>query len=190
MEWLNVKNRQELEKLSLVNGKRNLNRMKLIIKTDIKNYIKEHGFKEKAAFEMINLKSSSWAGLYDRICIFKDMINTFSSNKAYVVNENLSELESNKEEKYNDVEAIKEIREIEYFKSEEDRLLFYILEMDGKKRSENLGITRSCFLSKKNAQKWRNEISKKVHPDKTNNPKAQKAAAKINQLYKEMIGND
>ncbi|MGL5766697.1 MAG: hypothetical protein ACRCX8_13755, partial [Sarcina sp.] len=85
---------------------------------------------------------------------------------------------------------IKEIREIEYFKSEEDRLLFYILEMDGEKRSENLGITRSCFLSKKNAQKWRNEISKKVHPDKTNNPKAQKAAAKINQLYKEMIGND
>ena len=168
MNWLNVGSKDELIELSKVDGKKNFIRMKRIIKSDLTKFIQNHGFEEKASLDMIQLTGRSWDGLYDRICIFRDMINGL-------------EKEDNK---------ICISYEIDYFKTEEDKMIFYIIEMDGKKRSANLGVTRKCFTDKDEARKWKNNMLKKIHPDKTNNKYATDAAAEVNQLYKEMVGND
>lgn len=161
MEWLNVRDKDELMELSKVNGKKNFVNIKKIIKRDLVEFIKNHGYKEKASLEMIKITSASWSGLYDRICIFRDMIQALEVGNKF-----------------------------DYFKSEEDEIIFYVLEMDGKKRSDKLGITRKCFMDKEEARKWKNNILKIIHPDKINNKYATDAVAEINQLYKEMVGND
>ena len=61
--------------------------------------------------------------------------------------------------------------------------------MDGKRRSEKLGITRKCFLNKEEARKWKNNILKSIHPDKVSHKYSNEAVAEINQLFEEMVGN-
>lgn len=170
MDWLNVTSLDELKEVSKVNGKSNFNNIKKMIKKDITNYIENHGYKEKASLKMITVTGNSWSGLYDKICIFRDIINTFSQSS----NDNLNSNKMNNG----------------YFKSNEDELIFYILEMDGKRRSDKLGITRKCFMDKSEARKWKNDILKIIHPDKLKHPMANEAVSEINQLYKEMVDDE
>lgn len=159
MEWLRVQSVAELQELSKVRGKRSLNNIRRIIKADLRNYVIETGIKDKSAQEMISITSNSWDGLYNKICLFRNMIDSYSNSN------------------------------IDYFKSKEDELIFYILEMDGKRRSEKLGITRKCFLNKEEARKWKNNILKSIHPDKVSHKYSNEAVAEINQLFEEMVGN-
>lgn len=169
LEWLEVKSITELKKLG------NFRIVKKTIKDDLCNFFIGESSNEKNIVEMIKINSSSWDGLYNKIVSFKHLINQYSDK-----NEKIDEIKSKITFSRDD--------SIEYFKTQEDELIFYLLEMDGKKRSQKLFITKKCFTSESEAKKWRNKISKKIHPDKTKNKNATKASAKLNQLYKEMIG--
>lgn len=163
MDWLNVNNIEDIKKFGT------LNEVKKIIKNDLKVYFSGVKSKDKNIIEMISVKSSSWIGLLDKIKALKIFVNEFSDIKNN---------ETYNSDAYND----------DYFKSKTDEYIFYLLEMDGKQRAEKLKISRNCYLSISAAKKWRNKIAKELHPDKSNHKKATQAAAKLNQLYKEMIG--
>lgn len=74
-----------------------------------------------------------------------------------------------------------------YFKSEGSRYIFALVELDTEKRAEMLGITRELYSDSILAKKWYRDISKKIHPDVCNETNADKAMAKLNQLYRRMI---
>ncbi|MCW8346026.1 DnaJ domain-containing protein [Vibrio sp. ZSDZ65] len=70
-----------------------------------------------------------------------------------------------------------------YFKSENDRILFLLLEVDGKRRNQLLGITSEMYEDEEAAKKWYKSLSNKVHPDKNDDPRAAEAFDKLKQLY-------
>ncbi|MGL4760906.1 MAG: hypothetical protein ACRC6T_05890 [Sarcina sp.] len=162
MKWLGVTSVDELKKL----GK--MKEVQKNIRVDLDEYFKGKKSKDKNIIEMIKITSNSWEGLLDKIKGFRNLINDLS-RETYAI-----EIDDS----------------VDYFKSEEDRTIFALLELEGRKRNEVLGITRKCFMNEKDAKKWRNEISKRVHPDKSKNKYADRASAKINQLYTEMVGHE
>ncbi|WP_297519974.1 hypothetical protein [uncultured Clostridium sp.] len=163
MEWLNASNVKELKKLGKMRDVQNS------IKVDLENYFKEKKSKDKNIIGIIKITSNSWDGLLDKIIALKDFLNQFDKDK---------------------IECNEENESIEYFKTEEDKIIFALLELEGRKRNNILGITRKCFMSEKDAKVWRNNLSKKIHPDKSKNKYATMASAKINQLYTEMVGHE
>lgn len=56
-----------------------------------------------------------------------------------------------------------------YFKSEKDKIVFLLLEVDGERRNKLLGITDDMYEDKKLATKWYRRLSLIVHPDKMDN---------------------
>jgi hypothetical protein len=76
--------------------------------------------------------------------------------------------------------------DVEYFKSEADRIIFFLLELDGEARAKALGITKAHFRSKITASGWRDGLVKIIHPDICNHPNANKALATLNGLYGQM----
>ena len=58
--------------------------------------------------------------------------------------------------------------EDEYFKSDRDRIVFLLLEVDGERRNALLGITDEMYENKKLAKKWYKKTALIVHPDKKN----------------------
>ena len=74
--------------------------------------------------------------------------------------------------------------QIDYFKSDRDRILFLLLEVDGKRRNQLLGITSEMYENKEAAKKWYKSLSIKIHPDKNpGDPKAVEAFSKLKGLY-------
>lgn len=74
--------------------------------------------------------------------------------------------------------------EIDYFKSDLDRILFLLLEVDGKRRNELLGITSEMYENKEAAKKWYKSLSFKIHPDKNpDDPRAAEAFDKLKGIY-------
>lgn len=168
MNWLYVKSIEELKAFGKMKD------VKKLVKKDLAEFFKKQKSADQNITEMIKITSGSWVGLYNKICALREFMNTIKVDNSLIEKDVVNESKAT---------------EIKYFKSEEDEIIFYLLEMEGKKRSEKLGITRACFINEKEAKKWRNRISKKIHPDKTNNKNATEATAKLNQLYKEMIGD-
>lgn len=77
--------------------------------------------------------------------------------------------------------------EYEYFRSELDKLCFLLIEMEGKKRNDHLGIKRIHYVSKKHAKKWYKGIAFKIHPDRNpDHPKCKEALAELNEIYQHM----
>lgn len=77
--------------------------------------------------------------------------------------------------------------EIDYFKSDLDRILFLLLEVDGKRRNELLGITSEMYENKEVAKKWYKSLSFKIHPDKNpDDPRAAEAFDKLKGIYDKM----
>lgn len=170
MEWLKVNSVEELKKMG------NLKTVRSVIKKDLENYFKNMNSKDKNIVEMIKVSSNNWNGIYDKIKALNSFINYHLEGEAV------------SDRKNNIVKS--QGGNLDYFKSKEEELIFYLLELDGEKRNKKLNITKSCYYNKKDAKKWRNNIAKYLHPDKLSHPKAERATAKLNQLYFEMVGNE
>ena len=65
-----------------------------------------------------------------------------------------------------------------YFKGEREMFEFILLYTDGKKRSELLGVTFSCYSKKKIREDWYKNILSKISDER--------AIAKLEQIYNEM----
>ncbi len=74
-----------------------------------------------------------------------------------------------------------------YFKGDAEKYIFFLLELDGKERSDRLGINKVHHIDKEVATQWRNKIAKIIHPDVCKHCKAEKAMAKLNEIYEGMI---
>lgn len=138
-----------------------LDKLRKTIKADCKELLNTYESKDKNVVEMIKITSGSWKGIVDKILIFKDVVKKLE-------NEGGGEL----------------------FKSEEARIIFYLLEIDGPKRAKALNITKLHYSDKSLAKKWRDNLAKKIHPDKCKIEGANIAISKLNQLYEEMVVNE
>ncbi|PIH55810.1 hypothetical protein [Paenibacillus sp. LK1] len=76
--------------------------------------------------------------------------------------------------------------EIDFFKSDIDQLIFYILKLDGDTRLKYLGISEFFYKNKEIATRWRNRMIKKLHPDICKHPLASEATSEVNKLYEGM----
>ena len=113
----------------------------------------------------------SWKNLYNSIIELKQLIHEFEGE----INE------GNINNNYNDNK---------YFISKASEYIFYLVELDGKERMEKLKVTRKHYSNKKVAKEWRDNIAKEIHPDVCKIKDAEKAIAKLNQLYSGMISNE
>ena len=121
--------------------------------------------------KIINVKLGSWKNLYNSIIELKQLIHEFEGE----INE------GNINNNYNDNK---------YFISKASEYIFYLVELDGKERMEKLKVTRKHYSNKKVAKEWRDNIAKEIHPDVCKIKDAEKAIAKLNQLYSGMISNE
>ena len=76
----------------------------------------------------------------------------------------------------------------DYFKSPTDKLIFSLIELDGKNRQKQLGIGPLHYKNSDLAKKWKKETATKLHEDRCKHPKAKEAWHKMEEVYKEMIG--
>lgn len=166
MEWLNIESVEELKQLGTM---RKVIRM---IKKDMADLFKDKESRDKNIVSMIEVKSNSWQGLYQKIVALREVITYIDGN--FIINKNIDNLKE-------------EGRDEGYFNSKESEYIFYLLELDGKQRADKLNITMKCYSSKKEAKLWRDSIAKIIHPDKCNNSRANEAICKLNQLYEDML---
>lgn len=171
MEWLKVSSVDELKKL----GK--IQQTMLVIKKDIERLFQDKKSKDKNVAAMLSVKSNSWDGLYQKIIVLREVISYINDN-AIIKNSDV----------VTKVESQGEIDESAYFKNKEAEYIFYLLELDGKQRSEKLNITMKCYSNKKEAKIWRDSIAKIIHPDICKDQRANEAICKLNQLYEDMVG--
>jgi hypothetical protein len=75
-----------------------------------------------------------------------------------------------------------------YFNSEESRLIYALIELDGEQRLKELGVNKSYYRDVNKAKKWRNELAKIIHPDVCKHPKAALAINKLTELFENMVG--
>jgi len=76
---------------------------------------------------------------------------------------------------------------MKYFKTDADKYIFALLELDGPSRTKVLGITKKMYSSKELADKWYMNILENIHDRSSSDGEAQKALVKLNTLYGEMI---
>lgn len=144
-----------------INSSNNLNDLKQIA-NDMGGF-KKLIEKVKNDIGINNRTFKSWNGLFTFILQFNKKYRT-SDNKISIVSD-------------------------PYFKSDSSRYIFALVELDGEKRAEMLGITRELYSNNEMAKKWYRDISKKIHPDVCGEENAEKAMAKLNQLYGRMTQN-
>lgn len=75
---------------------------------------------------------------------------------------------------------------MEYFKSEADRIIFCLLELDGETRQKKLNITKFLFFQKEAATIWRDNLIKVIDPTFCDHPKASCALEELNSIYYQM----
>ena len=77
-----------------------------------------------------------------------------------------------------------------YFKSEQHRYIFALIELDGENRAKILDITNDLYNDKDKARSWRDKIIKLIHPDVCSIEGTEKAMAKVNELYSRMVEDE
>ncbi|NFG61351.1 hypothetical protein [Clostridium sp. CMCC3677] len=164
MEWLNCETKEKILKEKYGS----LDKLRKAIKKDCRQLLLQYNSSDKNVIEMFRITSGSWKGIIDKISIFKEVIKK--------LNMDVNKVEKDEREESSET----------FFKSEQARLIFYLLEIDGVKRAKALNITKTQYSNKKLAKKWRDNIAKKIHPDICNVKGANKAISKLNQLYEEM----
>jgi hypothetical protein len=80
-------------------------------------------------------------------------------------------------------------KEYNYFKTEGDRYIFALTQTDGSTRCNLIGLDEELYYNQDKAQKWYENISKKIHPinNKDNAENAMNAMNKLNGLYSRML---
>ena len=71
-----------------------------------------------------------------------------------------------------------------YFKDEEAKYIFYLVEIGGRIQMDLLGIKRIHYINKDIAKSWYEEINNKIKNSKY--PKAVEAVKQLENLYKGM----
>ena len=71
-----------------------------------------------------------------------------------------------------------------YFKDEEAKYIFYLVEINGKIQMDLLGIKRIHYINKDMAKIWYEEISNRIKNSK--HPKVVEAIKQLQNLYKGM----
>lgn len=69
----------------------------------------------------------------------------------------------------------------EYFKSTTDFVIYTLLETDGRRRCDNLGIREIHYSDKQAANEWKLSVRQYLHPNDT------AALAKLEELYLNMV---
>lgn len=77
---------------------------------------------------------------------------------------------------------------IKYFKTDADKYIFALLELDTENRTRLLHISKKMYASKKLADEWYMEILEAIHERTLSEGDAQKALKILNNLYDGMIG--
>lgn len=171
MEWLYLDGVENLKKYAVGKYAKNTFRnFKNEIKEDLIGYVDTYGKGIKGREEIFKVTANSWGNLYLKINLFRTVVNNLGDKK---------EVESSKSE---------EIYESEYFKSKSDELIFYILELSGKKRNEMLGVKDEFYKERALAEKWRKSILLKIHPDVSKNIRASEAVIEFNKLCEMIVG--
>lgn len=160
MDWLNVRTLQDLKKLGKFN--------------EIKKKVSQE-FNGK-----IKVSARSW----------NDLFNSIMELKSFLVKEsNLNENETPNSPLRNNLlinNRLNKVKSIDYFKTEADQYIYYLLELDGKTRQEKLKITDYHYRNRQYASKWYKDIVKIIDPDVCRHKKANPAVAKLNNIYKGM----
>lgn len=140
----------------------------------------------------ITIKANSWNALLESIKALRK-VNAIMENPSSKLEgdegvENASSQLENNEGIENPSSKLEddEERGIPFFKSENDEVVFYLTQLDGKDRLDKLGVSIVHYSDKKLANKWRNSILKKIHPDKWKDGLGTQATAELNNIYKEM----
>ena len=74
-----------------------------------------------------------------------------------------------------------------YFCSDQSKIIFALMYLDGEIRAKLLGINESLYESKRKAKLWRGKLIKKIHPDYCADPLANEATTELNNIYERMI---
>lgn len=77
--------------------------------------------------------------------------------------------------------------ESDFFQSKEAEFIYYLTNLDGEIQREKLGIKPMLYNKKDYAKKWRNDILKEIHPDKSKHKEASKAIEVLNEIYAKMV---
>ena len=72
-----------------------------------------------------------------------------------------------------------------YFLNSGIRFIYALVELDGQKRLEELGVSKQLYYNAKKAEAWRNSIFNKIE-ENSNHPKAKAAITQLNKLYSSM----
>jgi len=72
------------------------------------------------------------------------------------------------------------------FTSNEAKIIYTLLNHEGEKRAEILGITREMYSSLKKSKKWHNNLAKLIHPDVSHYSLATEAISELNNIYEKM----
>ena len=76
-----------------------------------------------------------------------------------------------------------------FFKSETEKYLYGLTEVDGASRIKLLGIRDEFYSNSSAARNWRDHIIHLIHPDSNPHPSANKAASKLSELYENMTSD-
>lgn len=181
MEWLYLKNSEELKNYANRKYNKNpFNKLRKEIAEDLKSYINNIDKKVKLNGELIVITANSWSKLFEKIYLFREMTYKLGGNNK--AEEVLGKVDKDITKEVTNKDLDNDTYESEYFKSKNDELIFYILELSGKKRNEKLGVKDIYYKDKVAAEKWRRNILLKIHPDLSKNPKASEALIKFEQL--------
>ena len=113
-------------------------------------------------------KGAGWKGYYARIESLRQISTLFLTPNT-----------SNGSSSFDDL----------FFKSETERYLFGLTEVDGAKRMKLLGIKDEFYSNSGAAKNWRDHILHLIHPDSNPHPSSNKAVSKLTELYENMTSD-
>ncbi|MGL4335401.1 MAG: hypothetical protein ACRCST_00805 [Turicibacter sp.] len=127
---------------------------------------------------LIKIKSRGWSELYDQVVALQELA-------YHILEPEIKELNVFRSE----VSKAELITKPDYFNSQEDAYIFYLLELEGSARTKKLGINKSFYHHEERAKQWYREIVRVIHPDVCHHPKAELAMLNLNELYKKMVSS-
>ena len=74
----------------------------------------------------------------------------------------------------------------EYFKDETSKIIFFLVELEGKQQLDFLGINSGHYCNRDIAEKWYKGIESIINPKRCSHPKAAEAMQELKNIYKRM----